>query len=89
MTPKSSIFTSMPVYLLSILPNMTTDYVTPSQTPNAHPPLFRWRATSGSHSTIIAHLSPARFDHINLYGKYRFDLAENQNRQGLRPLRPL
>lgn len=37
----------------------------------------------------IAHLSPARFDHINPYGKYRFDLIENQNRQGLRPLRPL
>lgn len=37
----------------------------------------------------IAHLSPARFDHINPYGKYRFDLAANQNRQGLRPLRPL
>jgi rRNA maturation protein Nop10 len=37
----------------------------------------------------IAHLSPARFEHINPYGKYRFDVAENQNRQGLRPLRPL
>jgi TnpA family transposase len=37
----------------------------------------------------IAHLSPARFDHINPYGKYRFDVAENQDRQGLRPLRPL
>jgi len=37
----------------------------------------------------IAHLSPARFDHINTYGKYRFNVAENQDRQGLRPLRPL
>lgn len=37
----------------------------------------------------IAHLSPARFEHINPYGKYRFNLAENQSRQGLRPLRPL
>lgn len=37
----------------------------------------------------IAHLSPARFEHINPYGKYRFNLAENQNRQGLRPLRLL
>ena len=37
----------------------------------------------------IAHLSPARFDHINPYGKYRFNVAENQIRQGLRPLRPL
>ena len=37
----------------------------------------------------IAHLLPARFDHINPYGKYRFDVAKNQDRQGLRPLRPL
>ena len=37
----------------------------------------------------IAHLSPARFDHINPYGKYRFNVAENQTRQGLRSLRPL
>ncbi len=37
----------------------------------------------------IAHLSPARFDHINPYGKYHFDLTENQNRKGLRQLRPL
>jgi len=37
----------------------------------------------------VAHLSPARFDHINPYGKYRFNVAENQDRQGLRPLRPL
>jgi TnpA family transposase len=37
----------------------------------------------------IAHLSPARFEHINPYGKYRFDVAKNQERQGLRPLRPM
>ena len=37
----------------------------------------------------IPHLSPARFDHTNPYGKYRFSVAENQTRQGLRPLRPL
>lgn len=41
------------------------------------------------HEEDIAHLSPARFEHINPYGKYRFDLAEDQNRKGLRPLRPL
>ena len=33
----------------------------------------------------IAHLSPARFEHINPYGKYRFDVAENQERQGFQP----
>jgi TnpA family transposase len=37
----------------------------------------------------VAHLSPARFEHINPYGKYRFNVAENQERKGLRPLRPL
>ena len=35
----------------------------------------------------IAHLSPSRFDHINPYGKYRFDLTQNDSRKGLRPLR--
>jgi rRNA maturation protein Nop10 len=33
----------------------------------------------------IAHLSPARFEHVNPYGKYRFDL-DLRARQ-LRPLR--
>lgn len=36
--------------------------------------------------TDITHLSPARYEHINPYGKYQFDLAKNLNRQ-LRPLR--
>jgi TnpA family transposase len=35
----------------------------------------------------IVHLSPARYEHINPYGKYRFDLAKNFYRQQLRPLR--
>lgn len=35
----------------------------------------------------IVHLSPARYEHINPYGKYRFDLAKNLYRQQLRPLR--
>ena len=35
----------------------------------------------------IAHLSPARHEHINPYGKYQFDIAKNFNRQELRPLR--
>jgi hypothetical protein len=34
----------------------------------------------------IAHLSPARYEHINPYGKYRFDI-DLRARQ-LRPLRP-
>ena len=35
----------------------------------------------------VAHLSPARYEHINPYGKYFFDIAGNAARQGLRPLR--
>ena len=34
----------------------------------------------------LKHLSPARHEHINPYGKYRFDLNTIQNGQ-LRPLR--
>ena len=37
--------------------------------------------------TDIVHLSPARHEHINPYGKYQFDVAKNLNRQQLRPLR--
>jgi Tn3 transposase DDE domain len=35
----------------------------------------------------LGHLSPARFEHINPYGKYQFDLDAAAQRQGLRPLR--
>jgi hypothetical protein len=35
----------------------------------------------------IARLSPARFEHINPYGKYRFEVEEGLSRFRLRPLR--
>jgi hypothetical protein len=35
----------------------------------------------------ITHLSPARYEHINRYGKYQFSVDEILNRQELRPLR--
>ena len=35
----------------------------------------------------MAHLSPARFEHINPYGRYHFDPALAQPRWPLRPLR--
>jgi len=35
----------------------------------------------------LAHLSPARFEHLNPYGKYYFPMDEAATRQGLRPLR--
>jgi len=35
----------------------------------------------------FVHLSPARYEHVNPYGKYQFVLAEELSRQKLRPLR--
>jgi hypothetical protein len=35
----------------------------------------------------IARLSPARYEHINPYGKYRFEIEEGLSRSRLRPLR--
>jgi TnpA family transposase len=35
----------------------------------------------------LAHLSPARFEHINPYGKYYFPIDQARSRQGLRSLR--
>jgi hypothetical protein len=39
------------------------------------------------HEEDLAHLSPARFEHINLFGKYYFPMNQSRHRQGLRPLR--
>ncbi len=36
----------------------------------------------------IKHIWPTRFEHINVYGKYNFDVNEEHlQRRGLRPLR--
>ena len=35
----------------------------------------------------FVHLSPARFEHVNPYGRYEIDVAKTFDRQGLRPLR--
>ena len=35
----------------------------------------------------IKHLSPARFEHINVFGKYLFPVSEEFDRKRLRPLR--
>jgi TnpA family transposase len=35
----------------------------------------------------IRHLSPARYEHINVFGKYFFPVEEEMKRKGLRPLR--
>ena len=35
----------------------------------------------------FVHLSPARFEHINPYGRYEFNVAKTFSQQDLRPLR--
>jgi TnpA family transposase len=35
----------------------------------------------------LIHLSPARFEHLNPYGKYTFDVQDTRKRPSLRPLR--
>ena len=35
----------------------------------------------------FVHLSPVRFQHINRYGKFRFDVGDDLASSGLRPLR--
>lgn len=35
----------------------------------------------------LKHISPARYAHLNPYGRYYFNIEENLNRKGLRPLR--
>ena len=35
----------------------------------------------------LVYLSPARFEHLNPYGKYTFDVHDTRKRPSLRPLR--
>lgn len=35
----------------------------------------------------LRHISPCRFEHINKYGKYSFEVEKEMNRDGLRELR--
>jgi TnpA family transposase len=37
--------------------------------------------------TDLAHIWPMRYAHLNVYGKYHFDVEEIRRREGLRPLR--
>lgn len=36
----------------------------------------------------LPHLSPCRYEHINPYGKYAFEMSKDLGRAKLRPLRP-
>ena len=35
----------------------------------------------------LVHLSPIRFQHVNRYGRFRFDTGDDVSSSGLRPLR--
>jgi len=35
----------------------------------------------------LAHVWPTRYAHLNVYGKYHFNVEEGRGRKGLRPLR--
>jgi hypothetical protein len=39
--------------------------------------------------SVLPHLSPARFEHINPYGKYQFVLEGEERWQQLRPSRSI
>ena len=41
------------------------------------------------HESDLAHIWPSRYGHINVYGRYHFNLEEARHRKGLRPLRPV
>jgi TnpA family transposase len=40
------------------------------------------------HDQDLAHVWPTRYAHINMHGKYRFNVEEARARKGLRPLQP-
>ncbi len=39
------------------------------------------------HESDLAHIWPTRYEHINVYGRYHFNIEEAWRRKGLRPLR--
>jgi TnpA family transposase len=39
------------------------------------------------HESDLAHIWPTRYEHINVYGHYHFNIEEARRRKGLRPLR--
>ena len=40
------------------------------------------------HESALAHIWPTRYAHLNVYGRYHFNMEEARARKGLRPLRP-
>jgi hypothetical protein len=39
------------------------------------------------HESDLAHVWPTRYAHLNVYGKYHFNVEAVRGRKGLRPLR--
>jgi hypothetical protein len=39
------------------------------------------------YETDLVHIWPTRYAHLNVYGKYHFNVEEVRGRKGLRPLR--
>ena len=39
------------------------------------------------HDSDLARVWPARYEHLNVYGRFHFDVETAQRRKGLRPLR--
>ena len=39
------------------------------------------------HDSDLARVWPTRYGHLNVYGRFHFDVEEAQRRKGLRPLR--
>ena len=60
----------------------------PLRLPDFVPPLNGYEGTEVNEADFV-HLSPARFKHINPYGRYEFDVAKTFSREDLRPLRNL
>jgi TnpA family transposase len=68
--------------------NLITNAVVVWNTVYMQAVLDQLRAEHGSvQEDDLAHLSPARFEHLNPYGKYYFPMDQTAERQGLRPLR--
>ncbi len=47
---------------------------------------LEWEGSSIDHKDLM-YIWPTRFEHINVYGRYHFNLEEARQRNGLRELR--
>jgi len=80
---KCSLFRAKPAKVSWHLPLRTPPLLLPEQSAKS-PRMF---AHFPVREEDIVHLSPARHEHINFYGKYFFNVAEGLERKRLRPFR--